>query len=46
MRDAAVQKASIAAGTASVHGKTDWVWSYDPVNEWDKVPSVPAAYAA
>lgn len=46
MRDAAAQKQSIAAGTGSVHGKSDWVWGYDPVAEWDKEPSVPIAYAA
>ncbi len=46
MRDAAAQKEAIAAGKGSVHGNSDWVWGYDPVTEWDKEPSVPAAYAA
>jgi salicylate hydroxylase len=46
MRDSAAQKALIAAGKGSVHGNSDWVWSYDPVAEWDKEPSVPTAYAA
>jgi salicylate hydroxylase len=46
MRDSAAQKASIASGTSSVHGNTDWVWRYDPIGEWDKEPSVPTAYAA
>jgi salicylate hydroxylase len=46
MRDAAAQKESIAAGVGSVHGKSDWVWGYDPISEWDKEPSVPIAYAA
>ncbi len=46
MRDAAAQKESIAAGTGSVHGNSEWVWGYDPVAEWDKEPSVPTAYAA
>jgi salicylate hydroxylase len=46
MRDAAAQKASIAAGTGSVHGSVDWVWGYDLLNDWDKVPPVPTAYAA
>jgi salicylate hydroxylase len=46
MRDAAAQKQSIAAGTGSVHGSSDWVWGYDPVADWDKEPVVPAAYAA
>jgi salicylate hydroxylase len=45
MRDAAAQKEAIAAGKGSVHGNSDWVWGYDPVTEWDKEPSVPAAYA-
>jgi len=46
MRDATAQKQSIAAGTGSVHGNSEWVWGYDPVNEWDREPSVPTAYAA
>jgi salicylate hydroxylase len=46
MRDAVAQKASIAAGTGSVHGNSDWVWAYDPVAEWNKEPAVPIAYAA
>ena len=46
MRDAAAQKQSIATGTGSVHGNSDWVWGYDPVAEWNKEPSVPTAYAA
>jgi salicylate hydroxylase len=46
MRDATAQKQSIAAGSGSVHGNSEWVWGYDPVNEWDREPSVPTAYAA
>ncbi len=46
MRDATAQKQAIAAGTGSVHGKSDWVWGYDPVRAWDQAPEVPAAYAA
>src|ERR1051326_7383779 len=46
MRDANAQKQSIAGGTGSVHGNSDWVWSFDPVAEWDKEPAVPTAYAA
>ena len=46
MRDSAAQKASIAAGTGSTHGSSDWVWGYDPIGEWDKEPSVPTVYAA
>ncbi len=46
MRDAAAQKQSIATGTGSVHGNSEWVWGYDPVAEWNKEPAVPTAYAA
>jgi salicylate hydroxylase len=46
MHDAAVQKQSIATGTGSVHGNSECVWGYDPIDEWDKEPSVPSAYAA
>ena len=46
MHDSAAQKQSIASGEGSVHGSSDWVWGYDPIGEWDKEPSVPAAYAA
>jgi len=46
MRDSAARKASIASGTGSVQGSTDWVWGYDPVGEWDREPRVPPAYAA
>jgi salicylate hydroxylase len=46
MRDGAAQKESIASGQGSVHGNSDWVWGYDPIGEWDKVPSVPGVYAA
>jgi salicylate hydroxylase len=46
MRDSDKQKDLITSGTGSVHGNSDWVWGYDPVAEWDKEPSVPAAYAA
>jgi salicylate hydroxylase len=46
MRNAAAQKESIASGKGSVHGSADWVWGYDAIREWDREPSVPAAYAA
>jgi len=46
MRDAAAQKESIASGTGSVHGNSDWVWGYDPITGWEKEPFVPTAYAA
>jgi hypothetical protein len=39
-------KESIASGKSSVHGNADWVWGYDPIDEWDKEPVVPTAYAA
>ncbi len=38
MRDSAAQKKSIASRQGSVHGNSDWVWSYDPIGEWDKEP--------
>ncbi|HWE74819.1 MAG TPA: FAD-dependent monooxygenase [Stellaceae bacterium] len=41
MRDSEAQKAMIAAGTRSAHGNTEWVWAFDPVAEWDKLPVVP-----
>jgi salicylate hydroxylase len=46
MRDSAAQKQQIASGTGSVHGRSDWVWGYDPIGEWDKARVVPTAYAA
>ena len=46
MRDSASVKESIASGKSSVHGNADWVWGYDPIDEWDKEPVVPTAYAA
>jgi salicylate hydroxylase len=46
MRDSTAQRQSIRSGTVSVHGNADWVWSYDPVREWDKEAFVPTAYAA
>jgi salicylate hydroxylase len=45
MRDAAKQKESITSGKRGVLGNIDWVWGYDPVTEWNKEPSIPAAYA-
>jgi len=45
MKDSKAQKESIASGKGSVHGKTDWLWGYEPATEWDKTPVVPAAYA-
>ena len=46
MRDSAAVKELIASGKSSVHGNADWVWGYDPIDEWDKEPVVPTAYAA
>ncbi len=43
---AEVFEAAAALGESSVHGSANWVWGYDPIGEWDKEPSVPAAYAA
>jgi salicylate hydroxylase len=45
MRDSTQQKDLIASGKGSVHGTAEWVWGYDPVTEWNKPPTVPAAYA-
>jgi 2-polyprenyl-6-methoxyphenol hydroxylase-like FAD-dependent oxidoreductase len=41
MRDAAEQKAMIASGKGSTQGYAEWLWGYDPILDWDKVPSVP-----
>src|SRR3954462_8316594 len=46
MRDKTVQKEAIDAGKGSVHGNSDWVWGYDPVNEWNKESVVPDVYAS
>ncbi len=46
MRDAAEQKALIESGKGSTQGHTDWLWGYDPTEEWDKVPAVPEIPAA
>lgn len=45
MKDSKEQTESIKSGKGSVHGKTDWLWGYDPVAEWDKDPVVPSIYA-
>lgn len=41
MRDVAQQAVLIRSGTASVHGNSDWVLAFDPVSQWDQVPTVP-----
>jgi salicylate hydroxylase len=46
LRDKDAQKASIATGKGSFHGNSDWVWGFDPVQEWNKEPVVASAYAA
>jgi salicylate hydroxylase len=46
MHDATAQRQAVSAGTGSVHGNSEWVWSFDPIAEWDKEPAVPSAYAA
>ena len=45
MRDAAQQKALIASGKRGVQSHVEWLWGYDPVADWDKVPSVPEVEA-
>jgi salicylate hydroxylase len=46
MRDGAAQKAIIESGKNRMHGNADWIWSYDPVADWDKMPVVPNFEAA
>jgi salicylate hydroxylase len=46
MQDTAKLKEAIDSGKGSVRGQTDWLWSYEVVNEWDKEPVVPAIYAS
>ena len=46
LRNSEAQKASVAAGKASFHGNSDWVWAFDPVQQWNEETDVPAAYAA
>ena len=45
MRDAAAQKATIAAQQSGGPGNSNWVWAYDPVADWDKEPVVPTIEA-
>jgi salicylate hydroxylase len=45
MRDSAVQREAIISGKRGPIGNIGWVWGFDPVTEWNKEPSVPAAYA-
>jgi salicylate hydroxylase len=45
MKDTAKLKEAVDSGKASVRGNVEWVWKYEVVNEWDKAPTVPAAYA-
>ena len=45
MADQEKQKKEIKSGNGT-HGKIDWVWGFEPAQDWDKVPTnVPAAYA-
>lgn len=46
MKDSNAQRESIKSGKGSVHGTVEWVWGYDPVAEWNKVPVVPEVYAS
>lgn len=41
MHDSAAQKAMVNADK-TIHGSTDWIWGYDPINDWDKMPTVPS----
>jgi salicylate hydroxylase len=44
MRD--TEKQMEIAARRGVHGNIDWVWSFEPVTQWDKPPVVPEAYAS
>ncbi len=44
LNDAEKQKKDLASA-GGTKGKTAWVWGFEPVQEWDKAPVVPAAYA-
>jgi len=46
MRDSTKQKDAIASGKRGMHGDIGWIWGYDPVAEWDKEPTVPAAFTS
>jgi salicylate hydroxylase len=46
MRDSAEQTSIIKKGERSVQGNAEWVWSYDPVADWDKAPTVPQTESA
>lgn len=45
MSDSQAQKAAVDSGKGSVHGKSEWLYGFDPVTEWDKTPAVDPAYA-
>jgi salicylate hydroxylase len=45
MKDTQALKGMIAERKVSVRGKTDWLWGFDPAQEWDKLPVVPPEYA-
>jgi salicylate hydroxylase len=46
MRDSTAQTSLIKKGERSVQGNAEWVWSYDPVADWDKMPTVPQTESA
>ena len=41
MRDAASRDALIASGKGSTQGNMEWIWTFDPVNDWAKEPFTP-----
>lgn len=45
MHDVVALKSAILSGKGSVRGNIDWVWGYEPTEEWNKVPVVPSIYA-
>jgi salicylate hydroxylase len=42
MRDRAEQKTLIATGKGGMTSQSAWIWGYDPVDGWNKPPTVPA----
>ncbi|MDR5825936.1 FAD-dependent monooxygenase [Caballeronia sp. LZ043] len=45
MRDLGAQKEAIASGKGSMHGKNDWLYGFDPANDWNSTPVVAEQYA-
>jgi salicylate hydroxylase len=41
MRDLEAQKTIIAKAQEGRANNSEWIWAYDPVDGWDKMPVVP-----